>query len=136
MANDDLDQARRGAGRDRACHGLWWLNACRIVYVVDEPGPIRTFGFAYGTLPGHVEKGEERFLIEWDKTTNAVSYDIRAFSPANRLLIRLGYPAVRRAEKRFGRHSAAAMFRAVNQSSPIPEIRQTTEGRRMARRSG
>ena len=36
--------------------GLWCLNACRIVYVVDESGPISKFGFAYGTLPGHVEK--------------------------------------------------------------------------------
>src|ERR1700722_17542440 len=35
--------------------GLWWLNACRIIYVVDESGPISKFGFAYGTLPGHVE---------------------------------------------------------------------------------
>src|SRR5579885_3302731 len=42
--------------------GLWWLNACRIVYVVDESGPISKFGFAYGTLPGHIECGEERFL--------------------------------------------------------------------------
>src|SRR5436309_2304777 len=45
----------------RMC-GLWWLNACRVVYVVDEPGPIRRFGFAYGTLPDHAETGEERFL--------------------------------------------------------------------------
>src|SRR5205085_2581382 len=35
--------------------GVWWLNACRIVYVVDEPGPISKYGFAYGTLPDHVE---------------------------------------------------------------------------------
>jgi uncharacterized protein (UPF0548 family) len=34
----------------------------RVVAVVDEPG--RRFGFAYGTLPGHVEKGEEGFLVE------------------------------------------------------------------------
>ena len=34
----------------------------RIVRVVDEPG--RRFGFAYGTLPGHVERGEESFLVE------------------------------------------------------------------------
>ena len=32
--------------------GFWWLNACRIVYVVDEAGPITQFGFAYGTLAG------------------------------------------------------------------------------------
>ena len=38
--------------------GIWWLNACRILYVVDEQGPIAKFGFAYGTLPGHVESGE------------------------------------------------------------------------------
>ena len=45
--------------------GVWWLNACRIVYVVDESGPISKFGFAYGTLPGHVESGgrDARFRL-------------------------------------------------------------------------
>src|SRR5262249_13268581 len=38
-------------------YGLWSLNACRIVYVVDEPA---CYGFAYGTLQGHAETGEER----------------------------------------------------------------------------
>src|SRR5262249_33060834 len=33
--------------------GLWFLNACRIVYVLDETSPVRRVGFAYGTLPGH-----------------------------------------------------------------------------------
>jgi uncharacterized protein (UPF0548 family) len=27
-------------------------------------GPVRRFGFAYGTLPDHVESGEERFTVE------------------------------------------------------------------------
>lgn len=40
--------------------GVWWLNACRIVYVVDETESVTRFGLAYGTLPGHVESGEER----------------------------------------------------------------------------
>ena len=40
--------------------GLWWLNACRIIYVVDESEPVSRFGFAYGTLPGHAGSGEER----------------------------------------------------------------------------
>jgi uncharacterized protein (UPF0548 family) len=31
------------------CFGFWWLNICRIVYVIDEPGRVRRFGFAYGT---------------------------------------------------------------------------------------
>ncbi len=106
--------------------GLWTLNCCRIVYVVDESGPISKFGFAYGTLPGHVESGEELFQIEWDQGTNTVWYDILAFSRPNHFLTRLGYPLVRRAQKRFGRDSAAAMFRAVNSTSPLPEISQIT----------
>jgi uncharacterized protein (UPF0548 family) len=106
--------------------GLWWLNPCRIVYVIDESGPITRFGFAYGTLPGHVEKGEERFLIEWDRDSEEVSYDILAFSRPNHVLTRLGYPLVRRSQKRFGRDSAAAMFRAVRGPAPPPDICQST----------
>ena len=93
--------------------GLWWLNSCRIVYVVDESGPIRKFGFAYGTLPGHAASGEELFLIEWDQADDSVWYDILAFSRPNHILTRLGYPVVRRTQKRFGRDSAAAMLRAA-----------------------
>src|SRR5262245_20860446 len=29
--------------------GFWTLNACRIVYLIDEDGPVTKFGFAYGT---------------------------------------------------------------------------------------
>ncbi|MHB1425257.1 MAG: DUF1990 family protein [Gemmataceae bacterium] len=93
--------------------GMWWLNACRIVYIVDESGPISKFGFAYGTLPGHVESGEERFLIEWDRGDDSVWYDILAFSRPNHFLTRLGYPMVRRTQKRFGHDSAASMLKAV-----------------------
>jgi len=106
--------------------GVWWLNSCRIIYIVDEPGPITKFGFAYGTLPGHVESGEERFLIEWDRKTDKVYYDILAFSRPNHFLTRLGYPLVRRTQKRFGRDSAASMFRAVNSVSLLPQICQST----------
>jgi uncharacterized protein (UPF0548 family) len=97
--------------------GLWWLNACRIVYVVDETGPITRFGFAYGTLPGHAGSGEERFLIEWNKADNSVWYDILAFSRPWHVLTKIGYPMVRRAQKRFGRESSAAMKRAVQSAA-------------------
>lgn len=107
--------------------GCWWLNSCRIVYTVNERGKKTKFGFAYGTLPGHVEKGEERFLIEWDQTTNQVSYDILAFSRPNHILTSLGYPMVRHIQKRFGRESATAMFRAVSEEPQVPDIHQTTE---------
>ncbi len=93
--------------------GLWWLNACRIVTVRDEGGPVQRFGFAYGTLPDHAESGEERFLIEWDREDGSVYYDILAFSRPRHFLARLGYPWARRIQKRFARESAAAMCRAV-----------------------
>jgi uncharacterized protein (UPF0548 family) len=43
--------------------GCFWLNACRIVNVIDQDGPTQRFGFAYGTLIEHAESGEERFLV-------------------------------------------------------------------------
>jgi uncharacterized protein (UPF0548 family) len=94
--------------------GLWWLNACRIVAVLEEDGPISRFGFAYGTLPDHVGSGEERFLVEWDREDNSVWYDILAFSRPRHFLSKLGYPWVRRMQKRFGRESAAVIRRAVD----------------------
>jgi uncharacterized protein (UPF0548 family) len=36
---------------------------CEVVWTVDEP---RRRGFGYGTLPGHPERGEEAFIVEWD----------------------------------------------------------------------
>lgn len=99
--------------------GLWWLNACKIVYVVDTSGPISRFGLAYGTLPDHAGRGEERFLIEWDQADNSVWYDILAFSRPNHFLPRLGDPIVRRTRKRFGRESAAAMLKAVRSDDQV-----------------
>jgi len=93
--------------------GLYWINACRIVYVQSEEGPTTRFGFAYGTLPSHVEAGEERFLVEWDRSTDEVFYDILAFSRPRHPLIRLAYPLMRRQQRRFARDSAAAMQAAV-----------------------
>ena len=106
--------------------GFWWLNACRIVYALDEAGPTTRFGFAYGTLPGHIASGEERFLIEWDRDSDRVFYDILAFSKPNDVLSRLGYPLVRRSQKRFGRDSAASMFRAVNPGASQPAVLLST----------
>jgi uncharacterized protein (UPF0548 family) len=94
--------------------GLWWLNACRIVAVVDENGSVQRFGFAYGTLPNHAGSGEERFLVEWNQQDDSVFYDILAFSRPQHFLAKLGYPWMRRMQKRFGRESAAAMCRVVS----------------------
>lgn len=94
--------------------GFWFLNACRIVYVLDEDGPVRRYGFAYGTLSDHAESGEERFSIEWRKEDDSVWYDLLAFSRPNELLARAGYPVARMLQKRFAKMSKEAMVGYVN----------------------
>lgn len=94
--------------------GFWSLNACRVVYLIDEAEPVKEFGFAYGTLSSHVERGEERFTIKWHATDDTVWYDILAFSRPNQLLVRLGFPLARRLQKRFARDSLSVMIAAAN----------------------
>ena len=96
--------------------GLWVLNACRIVYVVEEEEPIRRFAFAYGTLPEHAESGEERFQVEWLED-DSVWYDILAFSRPNQLFSRLAYPYVRGKQKQFASESMLAMQAAITGAS-------------------
>ena len=48
----------------------------RVVYIIDEP---KRKGFAYGTLPGHPENGEEAFIVD-QKPDGSVWITIRAFS--------------------------------------------------------
>ncbi|QUV99617.1 DUF1990 domain-containing protein [Chloracidobacterium sp. MS 40/45] len=98
--------------------GFWSLNACRIVYVIAEE---RRFGFGYGTLPAHVESGEERFLIEWEASTDAVAYDILAFSRPAHPLTQLAYPVTRLFQWRFAADSGRAMRQAVVAGEGIPE---------------
>lgn len=50
---------------------------CRVVYVVDEPD---RRGFAYGTLTGHAETGEELFAVRYDPATDLVHAEVAAFS--------------------------------------------------------
>ena len=90
--------------------GLWSLNACRIVYTVDEDAKVKRFGFAYGTLPDHAECGEERFTIEWHPD-DSVWYDIYAFSRPKHPLVKLGRAVARGLQKRFARESMSAMAR-------------------------
>jgi uncharacterized protein (UPF0548 family) len=50
---------------------------CRVVYVIDETD---RRGFAYGTLPGHPETGEELFSVRYDPATDTVYAEVTAFS--------------------------------------------------------
>ena len=60
----------------------------RVVYVLDEPDRC---GFAYGTLPGHPEAGEELFCIE-HRADDSVVLVVAAFSRPRSLLARAGGP--------------------------------------------
>lgn len=95
--------------------GFWSLNACRIVYTIEEHGAVEKYGFAYGTLPDHAAMGEERFTIEFHARDETVWYDIYAFSRP-RLLARLAYQFTRSLQKRFASDSKQAMQRAVGQA--------------------
>jgi uncharacterized protein (UPF0548 family) len=64
---------------------------CRVVYTIDEPDRV---GFAYGTLPGHPESGEELFLLE-RAAGDQVRLTISAFSNPATVLARAGGPATR-----------------------------------------
>ena len=94
--------------------GTWSLNACRVVYVINEPG---RFGFAYGTLPDHVERGEERFLVEW-LPDNTVWYDILAFSRPQHTFVKLSAPLARMLQKRFARDSLEVLLRFCTAANP------------------
>jgi uncharacterized protein (UPF0548 family) len=89
--------------------GFWSMNACRIVYVIDEQDK---YGFAYGTLTEHAEIGEERFMVEWDRQSDAVWYDLLAVSKPG-LMATFGYPIARKLQRKFAAGSKEAMKRAV-----------------------
>ena len=64
--------------------------AGRVVYVID--GPDRS-GFAYGTLPGHPEQGEEAFVVS--RRDGRVWLDLSAFSRPRHPLAVIGRPVSR-----------------------------------------
>jgi len=63
----------------------------RVIYVVDEPARV---GFAYGTLAGHPEDGEEAWTIE-HRDDDSVWITVRAFSRPANLFWWCGYPILR-----------------------------------------
>lgn len=96
--------------------GFWSLNACRVIYVIDEHGMCERYGFAYGTLRQHGEIGEERFTVEFQSEDQSVWYDIYAFSRPGPFA-RLGYPYTRILQKRFARDSTRSMMKATKEAS-------------------
>ena len=95
--------------------GLWSLNAFRIIYLIEEEASLlKRYGFAFGTLPGDVERGEERFTVEWHRADDSVSYEVFAFARPAHPLARAGSPFVRLVQRQFAAASLRAMAAAVN----------------------
>jgi uncharacterized protein (UPF0548 family) len=87
---------------------------CRIIEVVDRPG---RWGFAYGTLPGHPEQGEEAF-IPTCAGDGTVRFSVQAFSrPADRLA-RLATPLARRLQQAGSARYLMALQKYVDQCIP------------------
>ncbi len=80
---------------------------CRVVEVVDEPG---CAGFTYGTLVGHPEAGEERFLLE-RLDDGRLRFRITAVSRPASLPARLAGPVGRAAQRRMTRRYLRALDR-------------------------
>lgn len=60
---------------------------CRVIYIIDEADRV---GFAYGTLPGHPESGEEQFLLE--RSGGEMQFSVHAFSRPSTRLAKLSGP--------------------------------------------
>ncbi|SOE01336.1 DUF1990 family protein [Blastococcus haudaquaticus] len=82
---------------------------CRVVWARTD-GDER--GFAYGTLPGHPESGEECFLVRLTPD-GAVVYEIRVFFRLASPLARLGGPASLLAQRLATDRYVAAIRRAA-----------------------
>ncbi|WP_202879764.1 DUF1990 domain-containing protein [Ornithinimicrobium pratense] len=78
---------------------------CRVVDVVHEP---HRRGFTYGTLPGHPEAGEERFLLE-QHPDGRLSFTITAYSRPATTLARVAGPLSRTAQLVMTRRYLKAM---------------------------
>lgn len=97
-------------------HRLCWSsNPCRIIYVLDEDdGAVERHGFAFGTLPGHSEEGEERFTVERRRgEDDSVWYELLSFARPHHILARAGFPFVELLKRKFAEDSGRAILDAV-----------------------
>ncbi|TJZ56996.1 DUF1990 domain-containing protein [Streptomyces piniterrae] len=94
---------------------------CRVVWVVAEEDRV---GFAYGTLDGHPECGEEAFVVE-RRADDSVWFTVTAFSRPARLTTRLGGPLVPVFQRWYARHCGRTLRRLTNRVAPAPPSRSS-----------
>jgi uncharacterized protein (UPF0548 family) len=83
---------------------------CRIVYTTPETD---SFGFGYGTLPGHPESGEEAFHVV-RSASDAIRFEITAFSRPATSLSRIGTPIGRAIQLKTTRNYLEGIRRYVS----------------------
>ena len=83
----------------------------RIVYVIDEK---KRVGFAYGTLHGHPQSGEESFVVE-QLDDGSVWLFLRGFSQPSSALFRIASPVLRWQQSRFTKRYLRALLPARSQ---------------------
>ncbi|SDU34761.1 DUF1990 family protein [Jiangella alkaliphila] len=86
---------------------------CEVVWVLDED---RRGGYAYGTLAGHPERGEESFVAELDDHDD-LWFTVTAFSRAAAWYARLGGPLTRAAQAVATRRYVTAARRLAARAS-------------------
>ncbi|MFI1018501.1 DUF1990 family protein [Streptomyces sp. NPDC020965] len=72
---------------------------CEVVWTTDES---HRAGFAYGTLAGHPERGEESFVVDF-RDDGSVWFTVMAFSRPARWYTRLAGPLVPLAQRAYAR---------------------------------
>lgn len=115
-AGTPIDEGAMTANLFRAWSlGGWLTLPTRILYLVDDRRDhfLRS-GFGYGTVQGHWEHGEERFLALWNQEDDTVWYDLLVYSRPRHPLARLAYAYTRYEQGRFRRLSGEEMKRHVS----------------------
>ena len=101
-------EAQRAAPGVRVIVGLGPFTVpCQVVYAYDEPDRA---GFGYGTLPGHLEQGEEAFLVERD-AAGRVWFTVVAFSRPARWTTIVAGPVAVLAQRAFARRLGRTLIR-------------------------
>lgn len=84
----------------------------RVVAVLDEPN---RRGFAYGTLHGHPERGEQAFIVDIDDQ-EVVTFTVRSFTKRASLLALAGGPLNARIQDRIAERYLMALLEAAHQA--------------------
>ncbi|MFE1249332.1 DUF1990 family protein [Streptomyces sp. NPDC058766] len=102
----DTGAARAAPGVDVTVVLAGMIKApCRVVWTVEEP---RRAGWAYGTLPGHPESGEESFVV--DRTGDGTVWlTVHAFSRPATWYAKAGGPATRGFQHAYARRCGSVL---------------------------